>query len=228
MISVCIPTYEQHGQGRRFLKQLLHSILPQREVEFEVVVSDNSKDNQIEELCGSYMAPGGYGLPLRYLRNREKIGISNNTNNAIEHAAYEHIKLMYQDDLFLSPVALSRFDAALSRSPWAIASYWSMGSDSRPRKRHDPFWHDQMLMGKNTIGMPSVLGIRRNGLIFDPNLRTRLDCEYYWLLYREYGLPEFIREPLVALRYWDKSSSRIQGHCTEAEYAYLRSKHGVV
>jgi len=223
VISVCIPTYEQAGYGVHYLRQLLASVLVQRDAEFEVVVSDNSRDGKILELCREYGCT--HSLPLRYVRNLERIGVSNNTNNAIAHAHSDRIKIMYQDDVFIHPLALRLCEQALERKPWAVVSYFGLDAQSRRKRRHDPFWHGEMLTGKNTIGMPSVLSIRRNRFAFDPNLRTRLDCEYYWLLYREFGPPEFVRMPLVGLRYWNGSISRVQGACTEGEYAYLRNKH---
>lgn len=225
MISVCIPTYEQCGYGVHYLRQLLDSIMVQRGAEFEVVVSDNSRNDNIRKLCQEFADPGTFSLPLRYVRNRERIGVSHNTNNAIAHAQSDKIKVMYQDDLFVHRSALYLCELALERKPWAVASYVSLDKQSRFGRLHYPTWHSEMLMGKNTIGMPSVLSIRRNRFTFDPNLRTRLDCEYYWLLYREFGPPEFVRVPLVGLRYWEGSISRVQGSCTPEEYAYLRRKH---
>ena len=69
MISVCIPTYEQSGYGVHYLRQLLDSILVQRDAEFEVVVSDNSRNDAIRKLCQEFAAPGTHSLAVRYVRN---------------------------------------------------------------------------------------------------------------------------------------------------------------
>jgi len=223
MISVCIPTYEQAGFGAKYLAALLDSLVSQCEAEFEVVVSDNSRDNAIQQLCASYLDR----LKLRYIRNNETFGISNNSNNAIARAESDLIKIMYQDDLLYSPYALRRFEKALGRAHWVVASYTSMDERGQLRRTHHPSWSDDILFGDNTIGMPSVMATRRNEFHFDTQLRTRLDCDYYWLLHRKYGAPEFIREPLVAVRYWNGSASRVQGNLTQRERPYLIAKHGV-
>lgn len=225
MISVCIPAYEQTGSVRSYFRRLLRSIATQKDAEFEVIVSDNSNPalNGIEEICADHTSV----INLRYHRNRETIGISNNTNHAIGMARSDRIKIMYQDDLFIRDDALFLFEKALEKRAWAVASYLRVGVTGDIGKRHDPVYPDNMLLAKNTIGMPSVLGIRRNGLRFDPNLRTRLDCEYYWQLYREYGEPEYIREAIIGCRYWHGSASRMQGNCSQAEYQYLREKYKV-
>lgn len=225
MISVCIPAYEQTGSVRAYFRRLLKSIASQKDTEFEVIVSDNSKPDLIgiEDICRDYAS----SFDLTYYRNRETIGISNNTNHAISMARSDRIKIMYQDDLFIRDDALSLFERALEKRAWAVASFFKIGVQSELQRRHDPFYPDNMLLGKNTVGMPSVVGIHRNGLRFDPNLRTRLDCEYYWQLHREYGEPEYIPEPLIGCRYWHGSASRMQGNCSQAEYQYLRAKHKV-
>jgi glycosyltransferase involved in cell wall biosynthesis len=116
MISVCIPTHEQSGYGEEYLRALLDSIALQRGVELEVVVSDNSRDNKLRKVCQGY----AHTLGIKYVRNRRKIGISNNTNNAIAKATSDKIKIMYQDDLLVSPVALRRFEECLARKAWAV------------------------------------------------------------------------------------------------------------
>jgi hypothetical protein len=45
----------------------------------------------------------------------ERLGVSNNTNNAIANAASDRIKIMYQDDLFIHPLALHLCELALER-----------------------------------------------------------------------------------------------------------------
>ena len=229
MISVCIPTYEQSGHGARCLKALLDSILVQRSIDFEVIVSDNSRDDKIQNLCGLYMAPGGYALPLRYIRN-PVMGVSNNTNNAIENASSNLIKIMYQDDLLLYDDALAKFADALTRKPWVVSSFMSMNSNGLGRRIRTPVWPTNILYEKNTFGMPSIMAHRRDDDIrFDPNLKVRLDCEYYWLFHQKYGAPEYLPEPLVGCRYWHGSISRVQGNdkFIAAECHYLMEKHRV-
>lgn len=220
MISVCIPCYEQSGMGTKYMAELLDSISRQRGVELEVVVSDNSKDNNIELLCSNYR-----NMNLRYFRNNETYGTSNNTNNAISHAAYGHIKVMYSDDLLLEPNALYEFWKALQENHWAVCWSKSMNKAGKISHLRKPHWNDNIIKGKNTIGMPSVVAFRKNEFAFDPNLTTLLDCEYYYLLKNKYGEPEYITKPLVAQRYWDGSMSFIVGDNRGKDYAYLVKKH---
>lgn len=223
MISVCIPVYEQAGSGARYLDALLQSIRRQKDIEFDVIVSDNSAGTELETLCAEF---AGH-FPLRYLRNPVP-GVSNNSNNAIAHATHDFIKIMYQDDLLIDSHALAMFADALTRKPWAICSFSPMNSRGFLRPARRPVWPRNILCDNNTFGMPSIMALRRDDEIrFDPKLKVRLDCEYYWLFHKKYGPPEHIDRALVGCRYWRGSISRVQGNhlFVHSEAAYLMEKH---
>ena len=50
-ISVCIPTYEYKGEGVKYLDELFKSLSTQTFQDFDVVISDHSKDNEIMNFC---------------------------------------------------------------------------------------------------------------------------------------------------------------------------------
>lgn len=213
-VSICIPTFEQYGFGVKSLTCLLNSLINQKGV-FEILVSDNSDNQDIENLCKLY--------PVRYLHNPDK-GISANTNNAIKNAKYDLIKIMYMDDIALSDTMAQDFARALTHSHWAISNAMAIDAYGIQTRVINSQYTEGIIKGKNTIGMPSVIGFRKNGICFDRNLKTLLDCEFYWLLNKKYGLPAKINKPLIGLRYWDGSTSRQQGNFTETEYKYLQDK----
>ncbi len=53
-ISICIPTHEMGGQGSEFLRQSFDILATQTFQDFDVVVSDHSKNDSIENLCKKY------------------------------------------------------------------------------------------------------------------------------------------------------------------------------
>lgn len=220
MISICIPTFEQYGTGVKHLRELLDTIVPQKG-EFEVIVSDNSADDNIKNLCQEYPS-----LNIRYFKN-PIIGISHNTNHAIYQAKSSNIKLMYMDDRFTTSDALLQFDEALNTHKW-VASHSLIidGHGQRIGVKHAQ-WSEKIIQGFNTIGMPSVTAFHKPKFEFDPNLKTLLDCEYYFLLKKEYGLPGIIPKAIVAQRYHDNSTSRKQVNMKESEYKYLIKKHNL-
>ena len=47
-ITVCIPTYEYKGRGVEFLAELFDSLERQTFTDFDIVISDHSKDDTIK------------------------------------------------------------------------------------------------------------------------------------------------------------------------------------
>ena len=68
LISVCIPAYEMHGEGSKFLKRSFDVLKEQTFKDFEVVVSDNSEDDAIKNLCREYENI----LNINFVRNPKK------------------------------------------------------------------------------------------------------------------------------------------------------------
>ena len=80
LISICIPTYEMKGKGHIFLRQSFEMFYKQNFKDFDVVISDHSKDSLIKDLCDEYANK----INIQYYKNSEKLGnYSFNLNNAI-------------------------------------------------------------------------------------------------------------------------------------------------
>lgn len=215
-ISVCIPAFEQYGHGERTLSECLESIASQT-IKAEIIVSDNS--TMMESVAKKYGA--------RYFHNPERGG-SANTNFAISKATNPLIKVMYQDDKLIDPKALETFAWALKFDYWVASDGFSMDANSNIKRKTRPQYTETILRGKNTIGMPSVTAWRKNNMKFDTNLKTLLDCEYYYQLHKLWGEPGYIRKQLVGSRYWNGSTSHQQGNLTQQELPYVLKKHGLI
>src|SRR4051812_41659914 len=106
-ISICIPAYKRIDD----LKRLLNSISQQTFKNFEVIVSDDSPDDSVEQLCTAYTT----SLNLIYYNNTPALGTPENWNAAIRKANGTWIKLMHDDDYFASDESLQIYvDAAKS------------------------------------------------------------------------------------------------------------------
>ena len=76
-ISVCIPTYEYKGEGVKYLNELFKSLSIQTFQDFDVVISDHSKDTEIMNFCREC----DYDFEITYIRNENGRGYqSTNTN----------------------------------------------------------------------------------------------------------------------------------------------------
>lgn len=200
MISICIPSYEQHSYGHIMLEKLFKSIEIQSFKDFEVIVSDNSDDREVARLCDGWRNK----FDLKY-SPWNKRGISNNTNHAIEQANYGIIKPMFQDDIFFHEKSLEKFVGGMKYGWIASDSFWIDKNDDVIR-----YFHSQpitKLSTYNYIGMPSVVMFRKNLVRFDARLTTMADVFFYHELEKSLGAPTIIPEPLVGQRIWDGSFS---------------------
>lgn len=204
MISIAIPTYEMNGVGAKMLIVLLNTIRMQKCLyPFEVVISDNSKNDEIKNICNTFKI-----LPIKYYRN-EITGASENINNAISLGSYDLVKPMMQDDAFLIPSALNFFVEALDKNKWVISN--SVRIDGRGNiMSHQQTQYKHGNLGKNITGMPSVIAFHKNELRFRTDLKTVCDMYFYHQLYELYGEPGVIKEFTIAQRFHGASLSHHQ------------------
>lgn len=130
-VSICIPTYNNVDEAKR----LLESISCQEYKDYEVNISDDSTNDEIEQLMACYPH-------VRYVHNEKPLGHIFNWNAAIRMAEGEYIKIMFSDDWFTDHYSLGRFAAMLDDNPQAVLAF----SGSR----------QVMLDGRNTDGMRHV------------------------------------------------------------------------
>jgi hypothetical protein len=131
---------------------------------------------------------------------------------------------MYQDDISLSYDMPDEFSLALDSFGWVASHSIRIDEQGRKGKPITPVYTDGIIQGKNTLGMPSVIGFNRIDYEFDERLKTLLDCDFYYRLRKEYGMPGIIKKQLIGARYWDGSTSRKQGNKTLEELPYIKKK----
>lgn len=232
-ISICIPAY----QRAQYLKRLLDSIAEQDYPLFEVVVSDDSADDIVENLTRSYAA----AFTIRYYRNDKALGTPANWNAAIKRAEGEWIKLMHDDDWFARPDALRRYaEATLSGKPFIVAGYdnqFELPGQQVEKKPLSATWKKRIsetpmtLLAYNVIGPPSVTLLHRSiAETYDERLKWRVDMEFYVRLLNQYRDFIFIPDILVHVGI---SGSQVTQSCLYVpsvelpEGRLLLEKHGL-
>lgn len=225
MISICIPTWEQHGYGRKFLRKLFNSIEEQTYKDYEVVVSDHSIDEGISDLVDEYKNI----FNIVYYRNNKKRGNGPaNTNKTIELAKGEIVKIMFQDDFFFDKESLKKIKNKFSNSgcKWLVNGCNHTNDGKTFNRPMAPSWNDKILEGVNTISSPSVLSfLNENPILFDENLVMLMDCEYYYSLYKKYGLPEILEDVLITNRIHRHQISSMYNKSLNDEILYAKNKH---
>lgn len=205
--SIAIPTYEMHGMGVPFLEHSFEKLKNQSFKDFEVVVSDHSKDDGIELLCDKWKDI----LLIKYIRYTAKIGNSSaNLNNAISNCSGEWIKIIFQDDYLFDEKSLETHYKLITEHNsklWFVTASERSHDGVNVYLPHYPRWNDQMVYGVNTISSPSVLCFKNefeNNLKFDERLIWLMDVEFYHRMYQKYGEPDFMYNITVVNRTWNK------------------------
>ena len=92
-----------------------------------------------------------------------------------------------------------------------------------------PTWNENILTGVNTISSPSVLSFKKEvELLFDEKLVMLMDCDFYYSLYKKFGLPLFLEECLVTNRFHEHQISSLYDSSNfSQEINYVKNKHKV-
>ena len=232
-ISIAIPTYELNGRGAEMLEFNLSSINRQTYKDFDIVISDHSTTDIIKDVYEKWKTI----LPINYFRNSYGIGSAvANTNNCITHATGDYIKILLQDDFFCSDDSLLlHANAILDEKKWILCGAYHSREDDTVSLFNpiSPYWLDanSMLMGSNTMGGPTVLMFPNesadNKIFLDESLQWLNDVEFYYLLYKRYGLPITIPKQLVVqrLRHDGISGQGVHPSIVNEEKLYCKTKH---
>lgn|SRR5574343_26213 len=193
LISICMPMHEMKGY-EKFLRKNLDILSNQTFKDFDVVVSDQSKKDNIRRICSEYKDK----LDIKYFHNPSGPYTSAyNSNYAIKRATGKLIKMLFLDDFFYHNDAIKdiamNFD--LEKDNWLVTAceHTTNGTDFiRP---FYPKYNDQIHLGENTISSPSVLTIKNDKpLLFDKRMLWLMDVDYYRRCYDKFGPPKILNK----------------------------------
>lgn len=211
MISICIPAYKRV----QYLKRLFESIKEQQFRDFEVIVTDDSGDDDSVQL---FISSTLFNFEVRYFKNPTQLGSPGNWMASFEKASGEWIKIMHDDDYFTSPDSLQEFIKQIDSNIDCIFSgYHAVYENGEVKNmtisssRFKQFVHQPLsLFSRNIIGPPSVMMFRKSVTeIFDERLKWIVDWECYIRLASNYNL-KYIPKPLIEVSYND---SQITNSC---------------
>ena len=200
-VSVCIPAYEQP----QFFRRSLRSVLEQEFTDFEVVVTDDSRDDGVLSVVREL-----WDERVTYIKNPVRRGSPENWNVAVEHSTGELVKLIHHDDWLTSRESLGEFVRLLDASPEARFGFSASKSVDPtmgvkrihyPAQQIDGLRRDpRLLLLGNWIGAPSATIYRRSVMTqFDASLRWVVDIDFYLAVLCKW--PRFVctPEPLVSV-----------------------------
>ena len=224
-LSVCIPAYEMNGLGATYLEESFRILAKQTLDSFEVIVSDQSVNDDVKELCEAWQ--GRFHLCHYWNRDGERQA-SANINHALERARGAVHKVLFQDDFILSETALQEIFNAFDgqEAMWLLTGSGITKDGQTIERPMVPHLTPKLHFGKNTVSSPSVLALRAScEHRFDENLIWLLDVDSYARLWEKFGNPIILPETLVANRlHADQVSESIDRDLQKRELDYVRKK----
>ncbi len=204
--SICIPVYKNVV----FLKRLLDSVLAQTFTDFEIIITDDSPDETVQQWLATHFEDAR----IHYFRNPTALGTPENWNEGIRKASGEWIKLIHDDDWLETPETLQTFAQAIQQHPGKV--YFSayrnhfLTSNRSELVRCPPLrWkmvqaNPAILHARNIIGPPSVILVHRSiSEMYDKRMKWLVDIDYYNRVMQQHPF-YYIDQPLIAVGIGDE------------------------
>ena len=235
-ISVAIPTFVNNESQLSYLKESFDRIKHQTFTNFEVVVSDNSHNDYVDELCKEYSK----FFSILYEKNLKDIGMSANSNYVLRMCNGEYIKILHYDDFLFSDKSLEIIVNNLDNTDkcWMVNGFNHTTDSSEFFDPRVPTYPTHLLIGNNLLGSPSNSTIRRKNLeYYDVNLHMGMDVEWYHRIRMKYGMPLIVNDILSTSRiHTNRTTSTLNLDIVieteegsweniESEINYIKNKH---
>jgi glycosyltransferase involved in cell wall biosynthesis len=214
------------SKAKSYLFDIFHALEHQTNKDFNVWISDHSKNDDVLEACKEYADI----FEINYIKNENNRGqISANTNCALENADGDILKVMFQDDFILiTRTLVDELDKAfVDGVDWAVTGFAHTINDGQTHYNPKiPQYNDRLLEGVNTLSSPSILALR-NGIdeYFDEKLTMLMDCDMYYRLYKYHGDPAVLTDYHISNREHKNQTQRAYEHLLPTEIDYLKEKH---
>lgn len=109
--TIMIPTYNRSN----FLKMAMKSVLQQKGVSFELLVSDNHSPSDTEKMVKSFK-----DKRIRYIKNKKNLGYELNAVQCFRKAKGKYIFLLSDDDFILDEHTLRDILSVMSKNKVAV------------------------------------------------------------------------------------------------------------
>jgi glycosyltransferase involved in cell wall biosynthesis len=196
-ISIVIPTHEI-PEKTFFLDRSIGMIEKQTFKDFEIILNQNGQ------------------------------GLSKNTNEGIRRAKGELVKILFMDDFLAHEDSLKDIsDNFSSHDHWLVTAYTHTRDNKTFFNDRVPYYRERITTGRNSIGPPSVLTMRRSDKVFfDENLSWVVDCDFYKRYHDQYGEPKIVNSINVIIGIGDHQlTSTIKDRIKAEEYALLKNRY---
>ena len=233
-VSICVPTYNNVSEVER----LLQSIRRQNYTDYEVNISDDSTNDETEELVERVRTEWQWQNKLHYIHNATPLGHIYNWNAAIKMAAGQYIKIMFDEhpevNLAFSGSMQVLLDGQDIEQVKHLSKQATEHGNAYARYAEDAFIERlhrnyKLFFLGNQIGAPSA-GIYRRGeqlVLFDEQSNWASDMFLYFDLLRENHKFVYTKEPLISIgmhanQYTETFSERDMRIYNDYRYLYTK------
>ena len=152
--SIAIPTHDRGKNGPKWMRQLLTTLQNQTFRDFDIVVSDQSKNDNILDVCKEYSDE----FDFTYVKYEGTVPCEN-INIALNECTGRIIKIMFSDDVIVDNNALEIIQKAYNDTDckWAFSGFCGTRDGENTYEHKVPMWTDYMLEGRNLLSSPSVV-----------------------------------------------------------------------
>ena len=112
MFSICIPTFNREQHLNNCLNSILLASKNVKDFEFEVCVSDNNSNYNIEDIIQKYKS----SINIKFNKNKKNLGFSLNAIKSVNMASGKFAWLIGNDDLIL-PHTLLKIKNLIFKNP---------------------------------------------------------------------------------------------------------------
>ena len=116
-LSICVPTYN----GEKYIIDLLNSIYSQNVKDIEVIITDDSPDENTKKVVSKYKKLNPT-LNIKFIKNNITLGFDKNVLEVVSRASGKFCWLLGQDDKLL-PGSLKKVLGTIKKHPDATLIY---------------------------------------------------------------------------------------------------------
>lgn len=196
LISICIPAYKKP----HYVVRVLQSVLQQTYRHVEIIISDDSPDEDIKEAIEPYTNE----LLIKYFHNQPALGSPKNWNAALDKGEGDLLVLMHQDDWYHASDALEQYVQVFNQNPnvdFVFCRNTAVDEEgkvtvlqARPELLPQLSQKPNRLVLAQVIGPPSNTVLKRSvASRYDETMIWLVDVDYYATLlkggYRYHYIP---------------------------------------
>ncbi len=210
LVSICIPTYNLVN----YVTRLLDSIVIQSYKNIEVIISDDSNNDEIFKVIEAYNSK----IEIHYFKNNPALKTPKNWNNALAKAKGDLIMLVHQDDYFYSDNSIKKYverfqenkslSLVFSKNSPTLDSGTKIPLQANMKMVNSLYKHFEYLVFNYVVGPPSNIMLRKEVKIaFDERFIWLVDVDFCVRLFEQQINYEFINEQLITIGMHDDQAT---------------------